>query len=137
MKKLINLILFFNMISFQSFYAQDSVESIKAKISHKENNGYFFVENSAINNSEIHTELEYLFVSIRKNKQGNISSNKQSGKFSLSPKSTQKLSETTINIGPDDELKCYLYIKDESSKELISKDSLLVNVKKKSRNSGK
>lgn len=42
------------MISFQSFYAQDSVESIKAKISHKENNGYFFVENSAINNSEIH-----------------------------------------------------------------------------------
>ena len=39
MKKLINLILFFNMISFQSFYAQDSVESIKAKISHKENNG--------------------------------------------------------------------------------------------------
>lgn len=120
------------MSSLQNFYAQESNENIKAKIFHEENNNFIRVENSAINNSELHAELEYLYISIRKNKQGNISSNKKSGKFSIAPKSTKKLSESTININPDDELKCYLYIKDENSKNLISKDSLLINVKKKS-----
>lgn len=132
MKKLIHILFFLTMLPVQLFNAQEIIEGIKAKISHKEHNGFIFIENSAINESEIHSELEYLFISIKKNKQGNISSNKQSGKFSLSPKSTQKLSETTINIGQDDELKCYLYIKDETTKALISKDSLLINVKKKS-----
>lgn len=109
-----------------------AMKTLKLRYLHEENNNFIRVENSAINNSELHAELEYLYISIRKNKQGNISSNKQSGKFSIAPKSTKKLSESTININPDDELKCYLYIKDENSKNLISKDSLLINVKKKS-----
>lgn len=132
MKKITFILFFFTMLPVQLFNAQEMIENIKAKISHKEHNGFVFIENNAINESEIHSELEYLFISIKKNKQGNISSNKQSGKFSLSPKSTQKLSETTVNLGQDDELKCYLYLKDETTKTLISKDSLLVNVKKKS-----
>ncbi len=132
MNKITLILFFFTMLPVQLFNAQEMTENIKAKISHKEHNGFVFIENNAINESEIHSELEYLFISIKKNKQGNISSNKQSGKFSLSPKSTKKLSETTVNLGQDDELKCYLYLKDETTKTLISKDSLLVNVKKKS-----
>jgi len=132
MKKIITFIIIIIMSLSQNLLAQESSENIKAKIFHEKNNNFIRIENSAINNSDLHSELEYLFISIRKNKQGNLSSNKQSGKFSLAPKSTKKLSETTININSDDELKCYLYIKDENSKELISKDSLLINVKKKS-----
>ena len=128
MKRLILFYIFINMILFQKISAQENIE---AKINHEEINNFIKIENVAINNSELHKELEYLFISIRKNKQGNISSNKQSGKFSISPKSTKKLSETTINIDPSDELKCYLYLKDENSKALISKDSLMFKVKKK------
>lgn len=119
------------MIISNSTNAQEKKEEIKAKIFSETNNNLISINNSAINNSDFYGELEYLFVSIKKSKEGNMSSNKQSGKFSLSPKSTKKLSETTVNLGENDELKCYLYIKDENTKELISKDSLIINPKKK------
>ena len=78
MKRLILFYIFINMILFQKISAQENIE---AKINHEEINNFIKIENVAINNSELHKELEYLFISIRKNKQGNISSNKQSGKF--------------------------------------------------------
>lgn len=129
--KIFNLIILVAMLISNSTIAQEKKEGIKAKIFSEINNNLISINNSAINNSDYYGELEYLFVSIKKSKEGNMSSNKQSGKFSLSPKSTKKLSETTVNLGANDELKCYLYIKDENTKELISKDSLIINSKKK------
>lgn len=129
--KIFNLIILVAMLISNSTIAQEKKEGIKAKIFSEINNNLISINNSAINNSDYYGELEYLFVSIKKSREGNMSSNKQSGKFSLSPKSTKKLSETTVNLGANDELKCYLYIKDENTKELISKDSLIINPKKK------
>lgn len=129
--KIYNLIILVAMLISNSTIAQEKKEGIKAKIFSEINNNLISINNSAINNSDYYGELEYLFVSIKKSREGNMSSNKQSGKFSLSPKSTKKLSETTVNLGANDELKCYLYIKDENTKELISKDSLIINPKKK------
>lgn len=79
------------------------------------------------NNSSIYKELNYLLVAIKKGGNGNLSNNKQSGKFSINPDETKSLSEISVNLDKNDALKAYLYIRDEETQTLISKDSLEIN----------
>lgn len=79
------------------------------------------------NNTTIYKELNYLLVSIKKGNGGNLSNNKQSGKFSINPNEVKILSEINVNLDKKDALKAFLYIKDEESQKLIAKDSLELN----------
>lgn len=89
-----------------------------------------FVENEVklkalvTNNTTNYQELNYLLVSIKKGSTGNLSNNKQSGKFSTAPNESKILSEMSVNLDSKDALKAYLYIRDEQSNKLIAKDSL-------------
>ena len=114
--------MFFSLLA----YAQEE-KKVVAKIESE------FVENQVklkaivTNNTNIYKELNYLLVSIKKGDGGNLSNNKQSGKFSLNPNEVKNLSEININLGKKDALKAFLYIKDEESQKLIAKDSLELN----------
>lgn len=80
-----------------------------------------------MNNTAVYKELNYLLVSIKKNSDGNLSNNKQSGKFSVNPNEVKVLSEISVNLEPKDALKAFLYIRDEENQNLIAKDSLEIN----------
>jgi len=80
-----------------------------------------------MNNTAVYKELNYLLVSIKKNSDGNLSNNKQSGKFSVKPNEVKVLSEISVNLEPKDALKAFLYIRDEENQNLIAKDSLEIN----------
>jgi hypothetical protein len=80
------------------------------------------------NNTPTYVELNYLLVSIKKGENGNLSNNKQSGKFSINPGETKSLSEINVGLENKDALKAFLYIRDEQTQKLISKDSLEINI---------
>lgn len=105
------------------------IKKIVAKIESKDTEGQLKLSATATNNSATYQELNYLLVSIKKVNVGNLSNNKQSGKFSLNPNETKKLSEININISDKDALKTFLYIHDEQTQKLIAKDSLEINQK--------
>jgi len=127
MRKIYSLVFYtFFMFLPVLAYAQEE-KKVVAKIESE------FVENQVklkaivTNNTNIYKELNYLLVSIKKGDGGNLSNNKQSGKFSLNPNEVKNLSEININLEKKDALKAFLYIKDEESQKLIAKDSLELN----------
>lgn len=79
------------------------------------------------NNTSTYQELNYLLISIKKGTSGNLSNNKQSGKFSINPGESKSLSEMSVNLEKGDALKAFLYIRDEEAQKLIAKDSLEIN----------
>jgi hypothetical protein len=79
------------------------------------------------NNTSTYQELNYLLISIKKGAGGNLSNNKQSGKFSINPNESKSLSEMSVNLEKGDALKAFLYIRDEETQKLIAKDSLEIN----------
>lgn len=102
-------------------------KKVIAKIESKDIEGQLKLSAVVSNNSAIFRELNYLLVSIKKGKSGNLSNNKQSGKFSIDPGVTKKLSEMAINMTDKDALKVFLFIRDEETQKLIAKDSLIIN----------
>lgn len=120
---LISAVLCFPVLNVK---AQDE-KKIVAKIESKDTEGQLKLSATVTNNSRTYQELNYLLVSIKKGNGGNLSNNKQSGKFSLNPNETKKLSEININISDKDALKTFLYIRDEQTQKLVSKDSLEIN----------
>ncbi|MDX6747623.1 CsgE family curli-type amyloid fiber assembly protein [Polaribacter sp. PL03] len=94
---------------------KDNMLVIKAHIT---NNESFFIEG-----------LSYNLVALKKNNSGNYSTNKEEGEFSLLANEKKSITELRINLNEDEEVKAYLFIK--QNKILISKDSLLVLSKKK------
>lgn len=102
-------------------------KKVIAKIESKDIEGQLKLSAVVSNNSAIFRKLNYLLVSIKKGKSGNLSNNKQSGKFSIDPSETKKLSEIAINMTDKDALKVFLFIRDEETQKLIAKDSLIIN----------
>ena len=79
------------------------------------------------NNTSTYQELNYLLISIKKGAGGNLSNNKQSGKFSINPNESKSLSEMSVNLEKQDAIKAFLYIRDEQTQKLLAKDSLEIN----------
>ncbi|PIF44600.1 Curli assembly protein CsgE [Chryseobacterium sp. 52] len=79
------------------------------------------------NNTPVYKELNYLLISIKKGSAGNLSNNRQSGKFSINPNEVKILSEINVNLEQKDALKAFLYVRDEETQKLIAKDSLELN----------
>ncbi len=137
MKTILKLSIFCLILFSLRSFAQDKTEEIQAKIEQTFVEGILNLQASASNQTTAYQELDYLFVAIKKGSSGNLSNNKQSGKFTLNPNETKKLSEININIQPKDALKVFLYIKDEQSQKLIAKDSLEINPKNFDKKLGK
>jgi len=110
---------------FAKTAAQNSSD-IAGKITTENNNEMLKIKATVKNNSAIHYDLNYVMVSVKKGKAGN-SSNKQSGKFSIKPNEIKILSENAIKVTKKDALKVFLFVKDEHTNKVLSKDSLEVN----------
>lgn len=126
MKNLYTLIFYaFVLFPVLKINGQDD-KKISAKIESKNTEGQMKLSAVVTNNSDTYQELDYLLISIRRGSGGNLSNNKQSGKFSINPSETKKLSEISVNLTNKDALKTFLYIRDEQTKTLITKDSLII-----------
>lgn len=130
MKTLCNILLILILGISDYYSAQEENKSISSKIENNFTEGILKLKASATNKSTNYQELNYLFISIKKGGSGNISNNKQSGKFTLNPQETKQLSELSINVQKNDAVKIFLYIKDEQTQKLLSKDSLEINPQK-------
>ena len=123
MKTLIAILVMFFLYNKTS--AQKNA-AITGKIVTDNHEGLLKIKAVASNSSEIYSDLNYIMVSVKKGKSGN-STNKQSGKFSLKPKETKTLSEMNVNLSKNDGLKVFLFLKDEETDHVVSKDSLEIN----------
>lgn len=121
-----SFVLIFIMLWSVSFYGQED-KKIVAKIENETVEKQLKIKATVTNNTPTYEELNYLLVSIKKGGNGNLSNNKQSGKFSVNPGETKLLSEISIGLENKDALKAFLYIRDEQTQKLIAKDSLEIN----------
>lgn len=117
--------LFFLLLSL-SLFGQDEIKVV-AKIESDFTEKQLKIKALVTNNGSIYQELNYLLVSIKKSAKGNLSNNKQSGKFTVNPNESKALSELNVNLDKGDALKAFLYIRDEETQKLLSKDSLEIN----------
>lgn len=122
------LILIISIFPMQIFAQQDSAVVIP-NIEKTEMEDMINLKALATNNSKSYQELDYLFIAIKKGNSGNLSNSRQSGKFTLAPSETKKISEINIRLDKSDALKSFLYIRNEQSHQLIAKDSLEINPK--------
>lgn len=76
------------------------------------------------NKSQIHLEYNYLLLVKKTDENNNLTINKQSGKFTLTPNETKKLTAIQLDKNPKTNLKALLYIRDENQNLLIAKDSI-------------
>lgn len=127
MKSFYSLLVFlFLMLLPSSIFGQED-KRIIAKIENETIEKQLKIKAIVTNNTPTYVELNYLLVSIKKGENGNLSNNKQSGKFSINPGETKSLSEISVGLENKDALKAFLYIRDEQTQKLISKDSLEIN----------
>ncbi|MDM1522022.1 curli production assembly/transport protein CsgE [Empedobacter falsenii] len=127
MKKTVYLFVLFliNLASAQQINIQPSIE-----VSEVEN--MLSLKAFVLNNDEVLHDLNYLLVAIKKNGSSNFSTNKQEGQFVIAAFEKKHLSEIRLNISKGDQIKSYLFIRDEIKNELIAKDSILLNYDDKS-----
>lgn len=133
MRKLIILfsfILFFLPIKIISQFENN--KNVKAVIEIKKAENMISIDAKATNNDEIVHDLNYLLLTVKQSTTGNLSNNKQAGKFVISPDETKNLSHVTINYSPEDKIKIYLFVRNEKENVLISKDSVFINIDKQS-----
>lgn len=108
-----------------NYHAQNS-DNVTGKIITEQNEGLLKVKAAAISTTKTYLALNYIMVSVKKGKSGS-STNKQSGKFTLDPEETKSLAESSFRLSKGDGLKVYLFIKEDETDKLLSKDSLEIN----------
>lgn len=101
--------------------------NIKSSIEVNEVENMLSLKAFVLNNDEVIHDLNYLLVAIKRNKYNNFSTNKQEGQFVITAYEKKNLSEIRLNISKGDQVKSYLFIKDEIKNELIAKDSVILN----------
>lgn len=102
----------------------ENKNAIEAKIEVEQNENMLSLHPSVQNNSSIYYEYNYLLLVKKTDKKNNLSVNRQSGKFTLEPNESKRLSTTSINQSETQDLKAILYIRDENENKLITKDSI-------------
>lgn len=127
MKSFYSLLVFLFLMLLPSLTFGQEDKRIIAKIENETLEKQLKIKAIVTNNTPTYVELNYLLVSIKKGENGNLSNNKQSGKFSINPGETKSLSEINVGLENKDALKAFLYIRDEQTQKLISKDSLEIN----------
>lgn len=111
------------------FSAQEDSVTVIPNIEKTEMEDMISLKARATNGSKSYQELDYLFIAIKRGNSGNLSNSRQSGKITLAPSETKKISEINIRLDKNDALKSFLYLRNEQSHKLIAKDSLEINPK--------
>lgn len=120
--------LFFNIMTlFLSAQDLQDTTGVLAKIVMSQSGEMINLKATATNDKSVFEELNYLLIALKQGSKGNISNNKQQGKFVIKPGESKTLSEINLNLKPTDQLKVYLFIRDEQKNKLISKDSLEIS----------
>lgn len=120
-----------SILFYCNFFSQAQTgNGPKARIITESADGLYNIIATAENQSDFHYPINYILLSIKRGATGNTSTNKQEGKFVVKPKETLKLSEVKTNLDRKDVLKVFLFIKDEESDKVISKDSLEIRPEK-------
>ena len=101
------------------------------KIEYKIQENLIELNSTVLNQGEMFSDLNYLFLVIKKSRDGNLSNKKQEGKFIAKQNQLIQLSKVQMNFNLEDELKAYLFIRDEEENKLLAKDSLILNFNKK------
>ena len=127
MKNFIFILCHFLFVFLAVFTYGQEDKKIVAKIEKNVIEKQLKIKALVTNSTSTYQELNYLLISIKKGSGGNLSNNKQSGKFSINPSESKSLSEMSVNLEKGDALKAFLYIRDEETKKLIAKDSLEIN----------
>lgn len=128
LKQVIQLIIFKFLPAILSAQPNANVSNIKAAIDVKQTEDILDIKAKAINNDDIIHGLNYLLIVIKQSKTGNLSNNKQEGEFVIQPNQEKLLSGIFLNITKEDQLKIYLFIRNEKENMLISKDSVFINI---------
>jgi len=120
-------ILFFLLIfCSKPLLAQNKTPNLVPTIEYTTQEGIVSLKSTLLSKENIVAELNYLFLVI-KDAKGNLSNQRQEGKFIVQPNEKIKLSEVKINFDEHTKLKAYLFIRDENQNQLIAKDSLHLN----------
>ncbi|MCH3882800.1 curli production assembly/transport protein CsgE [Tenacibaculum aquimarinum] len=120
-----NYIIFFlvSILSVIKLEAQE--EDVYGKISILKSDRFITLDAQIHNDGPlIRDEMKYVFLALKKSKEGNYSNNKQTGEFIINPKEEKKVSTIKVNLSEDEELKVYLFVR--YKEKLISKDSLFI-----------
>lgn len=116
----------FSLIFLLQFvFAQESIK-FQPKIEYIIQENIIELNSTVLNGGEMISDLNYLFLIIKKGNQGNLSNKKQEGKFVAKQNERIILSKTQMNFDLNDELKAYLFIRDEQENKLLAKDSLIL-----------
>lgn len=124
MKRFKTPIIFLFFLCFINVYAQLN-ETIKGKILINEQDNLLLIKAQAENQESIFkSNLSYNLLALKKNPSGNYSSSKQQGEFTLDPEERKQLTELRLNLSENDELRVYLFVKQDN--KLVSKDSISI-----------
>lgn len=116
----------FIILNFSRLFAQDTNIDILPIIDVSEFEKMVHLKGLALNNDETIHELNYLLVAIKQGEDSNLSTQKQEGKFVIESNQKITLSDIRLNINKGDEIKAYLFIRDDLKNQLIAKDSLFI-----------
>ena len=120
----IHLILCCLLLSFSPMYSQLN-EAVKGKINIQESDNLILIKAQVENDEPLFkSNLYYNLIALKKSASGNYSNNKQEGEFSLNPEESKTVSEIRLNLNGDEELRIYLFVKQEDI--LVSKDSIVI-----------
>ncbi|CAM1345401.1 CsgE family curli-type amyloid fiber assembly protein [Tenacibaculum amylolyticum] len=127
---MVRVFTFLFVLLFHLLYGQEDEKlKIEGEILIQRNDELVIVRAQAYNGEQFYVdELNYNLVAV-KNASGNFSKNNQTSDFSLQPEEEKKLSELRINLGKDDELRTYLFIKHKG--KLLHRDTLFLIPTKK------
>ena len=120
----IHIVLCCLLLSFNQVYSQLN-ETVTGKINIQESDNLILIKAQVENEEPLFkNNLFYNLVALKKDASGNYSNNRQEGEFSLDPEESKTLSEIRLNKDADEELRIYLFIKQED--KLIAKDSIYI-----------
>src|SRR5699024_1097070 len=101
--------------------------SVKASITIEQNEDRISIQPVVQNQGALYVSYNYLLLVKKTDVGNNLSINNQSGKFTLEPGEIKTLSRLQINISKEQNIKAYLYIRDEEENRLITKDSVEID----------
>lgn len=112
------------IFSITSTFAQLN-ESVTGEINIQETDNLILIKAQVDNEEPIFkNDLYYNLLALKRTTSGNYSSNRQEGEFSLKPNESKNLSEIRLSVDSGEDLRIYLFIKQNNI--VISKDSLQI-----------
>ncbi len=121
-----SLSIFFFFLVLFTLAQTEFTEVVEAQIIHEIQDDNIMLDAQATNLSSLYLDLNYTLLALRKDENGNVTSNKQGGKFTLNPEENKSLSQIKVNFRGNDNIKAYLFIRNDLDNKVLAKDSLIL-----------